>query len=247
MGLASFNRSRRERAGVLKIEADRFEKDNKARWDAHNAHDHQPREDYDKETAKVWKEEVAANKRIGDKNQAFIDNPEKGDPLKADHAAVMTGENVKGAQDDRTIKERLAERIPESGTAAEKLAPTTMVEGPVADPALIDKAREEMFGDKDGGVAKAAKAADESTAAEDEADTDQAADPNASNTEQLVQKTVPDREVKIADNWYLLPASGRRKIATDLGYEVKNAVEADTAIRQELAKRKPATETPEEK
>lgn len=143
MGLASFNRMRRERAKVLEEEAKRFDADNKRRWKAH--HDRSiSLKDYEKETAKVWDEELAANQRIGEKNLAFIEHPEKGDPLKADHAAVMTGENIKGAQEDRTILERLAERIPQGGTAAEVMAPLTGVdsEKPITKE-MVDAAREE--------------------------------------------------------------------------------------------------------
>ena len=143
MGLASFNRMRREKAKVMEEEVKRFVEDNKRRWDAHHARSI-PLKKYEAETAKVWDAELAANQRIGEKNLAFIENPEKGDPLKADHAAVMAGENIKGAQDDRPLMDRLHDRIPQGGTAAEVMAPLTGVdsEKPITKE-MVDAAREE--------------------------------------------------------------------------------------------------------
>lgn len=190
MGLSSFNRARRSRLDVERLEAERFDKDNKARWAATRAQDKDNVTD-EKILEKISKAEHEASLEIGRKNEEGIRLGEEGGvqdlPLRQDHAAEIVGRSVEDAQSSsKTTVERLEARIPTGGaTANEKLVEHTQV-------------------DKDGPTAELVEAARLETIPQ--------AEREAAQTEVTDQKTVADataaREAEKAKTEAELPAAG---------------------------------------
>lgn len=134
MGLSSFNRMRREKAQVETIEAERFKVANEARQrsalgqvDTFNENAERNEESF--------KAEMAAVERIGEKVEEGMKPGVLDEPLRRDHAAEIAGRNIEGVQEPKDPVERIAERIPQDGTANEELVPHTPVEneGPTAE------------------------------------------------------------------------------------------------------------------
>jgi len=225
MGLASFNRARRSRKEVEKLEAERFEQNNKARWAAHHAREKRPEAD-DKVVDKVRKAEQEASEEIGRKTVQGIEDGEKGGiidgPLRRDHAAEIAGRAVEDAQGvPKKPTELIDERIPDS-TVNEKLADHTQVdrEGPSA--ALV----------RDAQVEAAPEADKESVKKQLEAD--------ASRTEDIRKEAVEKRDARIAEQAKQeseLPAAGKSAGA--------GKTESSSSAKQ--AESKPETKTPAKK
>lgn len=146
MGLSSFNRMRRERNPVEKIEAERFKNWNEAH---HKSRDTQSdaTEVNDKLNAKAAKAEQSAVKAIGEKVEAGLTSGDKkggviDQPLREDHAAEIAGRNIEGVQEPKDPVARRDERIPD-GTANEKLVPHTQVDRPGPTAAMVEAAQVE--------------------------------------------------------------------------------------------------------
>lgn len=146
MGLASFNRARRSRLEVEKFEAERFKKDNAARWGAHHGVDTDRKQEA-KDLEKSRKLEHAASEEIGEKAEEGIRMGEKEGgiadlPLRQDHAAEIAGRTLENNQEPKDPVERVMERIP-SGTATEELVEHTQVDQPGPTTALLDAVAKE--------------------------------------------------------------------------------------------------------
>jgi hypothetical protein len=142
MGLSGFNRARRSRLEVEKFEAERFEKDNAARWAAHHALDDNDKQ-AEKDLAKSRKLEDEASALIGEKVVAGIEKADNGgiidEDLRRDHAAEIAGRTLENNQEPKGAVERLEERIP-TGTANEELVPHTQVDQEGPSPELMKAA-----------------------------------------------------------------------------------------------------------
>lgn len=143
MGLSSFNRMRRERNPVEKIEAERFKNWNEAH---HKGRDVQAdaTEANDKLNAKAAKAEQEAVKAIGAKVEAGLTSGDKkggviDQPLREDHAAEIAGRNIEDVQEPKDPVARREERIPD-GTANEELVPHTQVDRPGPTAEMVDAA-----------------------------------------------------------------------------------------------------------
>lgn len=137
MGLSSFNRMRRERAPVEKMEAERF-----IRWrDERNAGlRREDRAEREREQYEIWQAEQAAMRRIGAKVEVGMEMARQGhpvvdEPLRRDHAAEIAGRNLHDVDQPKDPVQRIEERVPEGETANEQLVPHMSVEvvGPTAE------------------------------------------------------------------------------------------------------------------
>jgi hypothetical protein len=137
MGLAAFNRMRRERAPVERMEAERF-----VRWrDERNQRLKQgARQETEKEQLEIWREEQAAMQRVGEKVRLGMAMAEEGapvtdEPLRRDHAAEIAGRNLKDVDQPKDPLTRYDERVPPDTTFNEELVPHMSVEheGPSAE------------------------------------------------------------------------------------------------------------------
>lgn len=234
MGLAGFNRMRRERRAVEEKEAERFREDNAARWAGKRERDEQHRRNK-KKVGKLRAEEAKAVERISAKMEraARTDRP-SGDPLRSDHAAVMSGANVHGAQIARDPVERLRERIPDKEMASERLARTLDADsGPNPTAALVEAAREEQVA-QDHPLDSAPRSPDD---AEAQADEETRADAQNDDDGETGTEDDPRDHVRIPKDYAGRPAAERRRIAERLGATVSNAAEADEVIAAELERR----------
>ena len=139
MGLAAFNRMRRERAQVEKHEAERF-----VRWrDERNARLRQnagTTRETEREQLEIWREEQAAMQRVGAKVRLGMEmvaegHPVTDEPLRRDHAAEIAGRNLQDVDKPKDPRERYDERVPPETTFNEELVPHMSVEheGPTAE------------------------------------------------------------------------------------------------------------------
>jgi hypothetical protein len=138
MGLSSFNRMRRERAKVEKIEAERFKADNEARHAARKMRDGVKGDAELRE--KAAQAEHEAVEAIGEKNRAGLETNDL--PLRQDHAAEIAGRNINGVQEPKDPVARIDERIPDN-TPNEKLVEHMSAEDEGPAPALVEAAQEE--------------------------------------------------------------------------------------------------------
>jgi hypothetical protein len=222
MGLSSFNRMRREKAEVEKMEAERFKA-----WNAQHNASRIDRDNLQKEmlehTEDLAKAEAEAAERIGEKNREGI---KRGDdlPLRKDHAAEIAGRNLEGVDEPIDPVERIERRIPQHETANEQLVEHMGVEteGPSAE--LVQAAAEEVGSVKPESKKKsedenlpAAAAPGESVAPQGETNTgDKSAD------------------VKVPSDWEDMHWTQQVKLAEDLsGSEVK---ETDGKTKVEVAR-----------
>lgn len=171
MGLSSFNRARRARLEVERLETERFMEDNKRRQAAIRAQDKDNLID-EKTIEKIRKAELDAAQEIGRKTEEGIALGEKGGvrdlPLRQDHAAEIVGRSVEDPQSStKTPIEHLEARIPTDGTTAnEKLVEHTQVDkdGPSAE--LVEAARLESLPPEEREAAQRDAADERKTAAE---------------------------------------------------------------------------------
>lgn len=140
MGLSSFNRMRRERNEVEKLEAERFKIANEARHAARKARD-EAREQTDAMIPDVRRAEAEAVERIGEKNVAGLTSNDL--PMRKDHAAEIAGRNLEDVQAPKDPVERREERVPSGGTANEELVEHMVVDQPGPSPEMVEEAQEE--------------------------------------------------------------------------------------------------------
>ena len=233
MGLSSFNRMRRERKAVEMIEAERSEANlkflhgrSKERQEVHAQNKERVEEIREAETKASERIRVKALLGQGidpetGEQLAKMEDVEGGgartaftidEPLRKDHAAEMAGRNLQGVQEAKSPTQRLDERIPDGGTAAEELVPHLSVErdGPTAE--MVEAARKER---------------------EDPASAPGASDGGAP------EPTDEQRDaVEIPDDWQSMSAAERKALASQIaGYDITRAADADPVIRGEEARR----------
>lgn len=226
MGLASFNRMRRERLPVARIETQRF-------MAAHAADQGRRQDRVGRHTelkasvADVRQAESDAMQRIGAKVEAGLDNNDI--PLRKDHAAEIEGRNVEGAQQPRNPMDRLNERVPEGQTVNEQLVGTLNADGPGPNPALLQAAREAT-----------GRADDRQPERKPEGDgvrrrrADKPAPTDAQRAELLAKRS----EVEIPANWPDLAWPRKRALAAKVADgPVMNAADVEAAIKAELTRR----------
>lgn len=221
MGLSSFNRMRRERAAVEKIEAERFKIDNDAR-NAARLDKEKARSDASDLLEKAEAAEIAATEAIGEKNRQGQESEVDDLPLRKDHAAEIAGRNVEGAQEPKDPVERVDERIPQGETANEKLVEHMSVAGEGPTPELLEAAQ------KEAGALPDAAPSDEDVA------------PKGDTTGRVrVPETNESRAaVNIPDNWTDLSWQERRSIASQVSADpITNGEQANAAIEAELKRR----------
>lgn len=200
MGLSAFNRARRSRLEVERLESERFDKDNAARWAAIRAQDKDNLTD-EKTLEKIRKAEHEASQEIGRKTEEGIEMGEKGGvqdlPLRQDHAAEIVGRSVEDAQEtSKTAVERLEARIPTSGTTAnEALVEHTQVDKESPSAELVEAARLEVIPQAE---REAAKAEAEAVAERDSAEERKTAAEGTAEREAAKAKTEAE-----------LPAAGK--------------------------------------
>lgn len=186
MSMSAFNRMRRERKPVEKIEAQRFKN-----WNAiHNgqALENDESREADAELVRQSDEEqAAAVVRIGEKVVQGMKSKVIDEPLRRDHAAEISGRNLYNVQEPKDPVERIDERIPDS-TENEKLAAHTQVDQPGPSKRLLAAAREEA------GVVlpAAAGTAEERTAPSGEGADEGSTDMMASGQEDRAQRLTAD-------------------------------------------------------
>lgn len=144
MGLASFNRMRRQRNEVEKIEAERFKLSNEARQAGRQAQDMAHRENRDR-VEEVREAETAAVEAIGEKNREGMETAIIDLPLREDHAAEIAGRNMPDMQSSDPIDpvELRNIRVPED-TANEKLASQMQVDTDGPSKELVNAAAKEV-------------------------------------------------------------------------------------------------------
>lgn len=139
MGLASFNRARRERAAVEELEAARFKEWNE-RHNAARAVTDRMRGATEGDQEAVRDEELAAAQRIGEKAREGIRMGEEGGiidlPLRRDHAAEIAGRTLENNQEPKDPVARVRERLAE-GSATEQMVEHTQVDRPGPTPELV--------------------------------------------------------------------------------------------------------------
>lgn len=168
MGLAGFNRSRRSRLPVEEHEAERFKKDNAARWAAHHGTDTNRKQE-EKDLDKGRALEAAAVAEIGEKAEAGIEQGERRGGiddlfLRQDHAAEIAGRTLENNQEPKDPVERLRERIP-TGTANEEMVKHTQVDQPGPSAKLVEAVILESTPEADRESVKSALKADAKVAA----------------------------------------------------------------------------------
>jgi hypothetical protein len=235
MGLAGFNRMRRERAPESKMEAERFDKWNQTRHANAKAARRADRENREALPA-IREENLAASQRIGEKVLEGIREGEAGGvidgPLRRDHAAEITGRNLHDVQKPKSPVQRVEDRIPTEKTVTEELVDHLQVDkdGPSAE--LVEAARVETGAIREPDAA--APGSGESVAPEGG---EGAATGDEENTDAEGEGT-KKRRVAIAHDWQSLDAEKRKALAGRIsGEEVTLAKDADKIIRDELASR----------
>jgi hypothetical protein len=214
MGLASFNRMRRERAKGEMLEAELFKVHhaarNKARVERVNAH----RENKAR-VEEIRQEDRAASERIGEKVRRGLETRITDEPMRKDHAAEIAGRNLHGVGLPKDPVQRIEERIPQGTTANEKLVENMSAELPGPDPAAVDAARREVG---------AALPGERRAAPE-------------TRVEASVALTERSR-VEVPSNWRDMPWPQRRSLATQFSDgPIHNNEEAVAAIEAELRRR----------
>lgn len=242
MGLAAFNRMRRERKAVEMIEAERSE-ENLKYLHSRSALRQEMHQQLKERVGEIREAEAAASQRIGDKvligqgidpatgeKTGASDQPGfvVDEPLRRDHAAEIAGRNLQGVQEDKSPTQRLDERIPSHETAAEQLVPHLTVSNPGPTPEMVEAARLERED-----PARAPGAADpgseESVAPKGESGT--GTDPAGRAAEEIPQ------------GWEGWGAMDRRNLAGRIaGHEISTVKEGDAIIREELARQTAETE-----
>jgi hypothetical protein len=220
MGLSSFNRMRRERAAVEKIEAERFKIDNEAR-NAARLDKEKARSDATDLLEKAEAAEIAATEAIAEKNRRGQQPGADDLPLRKDHAAEIAGRNIEGAQKPKDPVDRIDERIPQGETANEKLVEHMSVAGEGPSPELLEAAQ------KEAGALPDAANADEDVAQK------------GTTGRVRVPETDDSRAaVNIPDNWGELSWQERRSIASQVSADpITNGEQANAAIEAELKRR----------
>lgn len=150
MGMSAFNRMRRERSSVEKVEAQRFKNWNEQRHAARDAREKMTAGN-DKLAEKASKEEVRAVDAIGVKARIAIESDGKKDPLRMDHAAEIAGRNLYDVDQPKDPVARIDERVPQHVTANEKLTEHTSVEGKGPTSKMVEAAQREAGAIKDDG------------------------------------------------------------------------------------------------
>jgi hypothetical protein len=127
MGLSAFNRMRREKAPVERMEAERFRADNEMRQRHRNESDgaYADRGEAQDAARAAEKDAVA---RIGEKMAEAMRLPPVDDPLRRDHEAEIVGRNLQDVDQPKDPVQRIDERIPSGDGAAAALLPRTSVE-----------------------------------------------------------------------------------------------------------------------
>lgn len=265
MGLASFNRMRRERAKVEKMEAQRFQRSHEARWGAFRARDDAHSEVNSEEIHDdLWEAEVKASERIGDKVRAGMKihdalreegfRLQRGEdipaedrvqdvidgPLRRDHAAEIAGRNLKDVSQPKTELERIDERIPQHKTANEELVNHTAASSPGPTPEMVAAAAEEVGSPLPEQVGNPAAQETEGDAAEDR-DASGTADAEEGDEGDEGDTSAAAR-VRINKDWKTMNAAPKRAIADRIqsalgGEPVPNAEEAARVIQAELDRR----------
>jgi hypothetical protein len=198
MGLASFNRMRRERKPVERLEAERFaewnKRHNERRLDRDNTHV-ELNEDEIQET--IREEESAAMGRIGDKVIAGIKEGEKKNGvidkfLREDHAAEIAGRNLVDVDQPKDPVARVDERVPDN-TANEKLVAHTSVNRKGPSKAMVEAAQREA------GVIDGDGPDEGRQAAADEAKTDDAEETEEARAKREAEEASGDAGVAGSD------------------------------------------------
>ena len=233
MGLSAFNRARRSRLDVERLETERAMRDNANRQAAIRSQDKDNEAD-EKMLEKIRKAEIAASEEIGRKTEEGIKLGEEGGVqdllLRQDHAAEIVGRSVEDAQTStKTPLERLEARIPTSGTTAnEALVEHTQVDKPGPSAELVEAARLETIPQEE-------REAAEKTVADQTAEREAAKDKTESELPATGQSAGAGTEASTSS------ATGTKKTTA------KKATAKKTTAKKTTAKKTTAKETPVKK
>jgi hypothetical protein len=231
MGLSAFNRMRREKAPVERMEAERFRADNEMRQRHRNESDgaYADRGEAQDAARAAEKDAVA---RIGEKMAEAMRLPPVDDPLRRDHEAEIVGRNL------QDVDQPKASGILENGTnlnvAPRAAATQENAVAPAGETHSTGVTSTNASTDVDADNSGATPIESRDPAAGD----NDAVDSDAGGGEEDADADAGAETIDIPEDWEAQPAEARKALASQLaGYEVTRVSDGDPIIREEVSRR----------